>query len=270
MDAQWADDLHHAVRVLVTGERDGYYADFGRVADLAACLRRPYLHTGGWSDVRQRRFGAPADDRPVEQVVVFTMDHDQVGNRAMGDRLPPDAQRLAALVILLSPFTPMLFMGEEHGEPAPFQFFSDHIDPEIAEATREGRRREFAAFAAFSGEEVPDPQDPATFERSKLTGQVDAETTALYRRLLELRREMPAGDVDEVVFDEDGRWLRYRRGPFHVVASFAAAPSSVPVAEGATEVLVGTHPDLAVADGAVTLPPLGGVLIRGAEEPRSS
>ncbi|QYG94891.1 malto-oligosyltrehalose trehalohydrolase [Iamia sp. SCSIO 61187] len=261
-DAQWADDLHHAVRVLATGERDGYYADFGSVADLAKALHRPYVHTGGWSPARQRRFGAPADDRPPEQFVVFTQDHDQVGNRALGDRLPAEVQPVAALIVLTSPFTPMLFMGEEHGEPAPFQFFSDHIDPEIAEATREGRKREFAAFAAFSGEEVPDPQDEATFLRSKLTGQVDPTIAALYRKLLEARRALPPGEVDEVAFDEEARWVRFRRGPFHVVASFAAAPSTVPLPPHVTEVLVSTHHTFAVTDGAIALPPLGGALLR--------
>ena len=262
-DAQWADDLHHAVRVLATGERDGYYRDFGAVADLATALHRPYVHTGGWSPARQKRFGAPADDRPVEQFVVFTQDHDQVGNRALGDRLPRDAHLLAALVVLTSPFTPMLFMGEEHGEPAPFQFFSDHIDPEIAEATRKGRKEEFAAFAAFLGEDVPDPQDPATFRRSKLTREADPDVVALYRRLLELRRTLPPGAIDEVAFDEDARWLRFRRGPFHVVASFAGTATTIPLPDHVTEVLVSTHHTFAVKDGAIALPALGGAVLRG-------
>jgi maltooligosyltrehalose trehalohydrolase len=111
---------------------------------------------------------------------VFAQNHDQVGNRALGDRLPAAARPLAAFCTLLSPFTPMLFMGEEHGEESPFQFFSDHIDEKIAVATREGRRREFAAFAAFAGEEVPDPQDRATFERSKLSRRGHAGLRNLY------------------------------------------------------------------------------------------
>src|SRR5689334_13596986 len=166
-DAQWADDFHHAVRTLVTDEREGYYEEFGTVADLAKAFDRPFVHDGGYSTFRRMRFGAPAPDRPPEQFVVFDQNHDQVGNRAFGDRLEGAALRLAQFCTLLSPFTPMLFMGEEYGERAPFQFFSDHIDKRIAKATREGRRREFAAFAAFAGEEIPDPQDPQTFERSK-------------------------------------------------------------------------------------------------------
>ena len=170
-DAQWADDFHHAVRALVSDEREGYYAEFGRVAQLAKAFDRPFVHDGDYSTFRHQRFGAPPPDRPPEQFVVFDQNHDQVGNRAFGDRLEAGQLRLAQFCVLLSPFTPMLFMGEEYGERAPFQFFSDHIDKRIARATRDGRRREFAAFAAFAGEEVPDPQDPSTFEASKLTGK---------------------------------------------------------------------------------------------------
>ena len=140
-DAAWADDFHHALRTLVTDERDGYYADFGRVGQLAKAFHRPFVHDGGYSSFRKRRFGAPAGDVPPERFVVFSQDHDQVGNRAFGDRLPPEARPLAAFCTLLSPFTPMLFMGEEYGEDAPFQFFTDHIDKRIAEATRAGGAR---------------------------------------------------------------------------------------------------------------------------------
>src|SRR4051794_29175471 len=129
-DAQWADDFHHALRVLLTGEKEGYYEEFGTVADLAKAYQRPFVHDGQWSDFRKRSFGAPAHDRPVEQFVVFDMDHDQVGNRAFGDRLPAEVRPLAAFCTILTPFLPMLFMGEEHGDDAPFQFFSDHIDEE--------------------------------------------------------------------------------------------------------------------------------------------
>ena len=145
-DAVWADDFHHALRVLLTGDRSGYYEEFGAIGDLAKAYRRPHVHDGGYSTFRRRRFGARADDVPPHRFVVFDQNHDQVGNRAFGDRLPPEARPLGALCTLLSPFTPMLFQGEEHGEHAPFQFFADHIDEEIAVATREGRRREFAAF----------------------------------------------------------------------------------------------------------------------------
>src|SRR3954451_20997415 len=204
-DAAWADDFHHALRVLLTDDREGYYEEFGQVAQLAKAFHRPHVHDGTWSSFRKRRFGAPAEDVPVERFVVFAQDHDQVGNRAYGDRLPERARPLAAFCTLLPPFTPMLFMGEEYGDPQPFQFFSDHIDEEIATATRDGRRREFAAFKEF-GEEIPDPQSEETFRRSKLSGEGDAATAALYIALLTARRQLPHGDADAIDFDEDARW----------------------------------------------------------------
>jgi maltooligosyltrehalose trehalohydrolase len=194
-DAQWVDRSHHELHVLLTGERDGYYADYGSIASLAEDLA-----------------GAGHDPR---RSVICAQNHDQVGNRALGDRLPEDALRVAAAVTLFSPCTPLLFMGEEHFETAPFQFFTDHIDPAIAEATREGRRREFADFAEFSGEEVPDPQALETFLRSKLQPR---EPDPLYRELLALRRELPRELEAEA--DEEAKILRLRRGDATLVADF--------------------------------------------------
>jgi maltooligosyltrehalose trehalohydrolase len=266
-DGAWADDVHHALRTLVTDERGGYYADFGTVADLAHALRDPHVDHGGWSPFRERRFGASARDCPPEQFVVFSQNHDQVGNRAFGDRMPAQARPLAAFCTILSPYTPMLFMGEEYGEDAPFQFFTDHIDEEIAIATREGRRREFAAFTEFGGDEVPDPQDARTFERSILTRVEQPGMRALYRRLLEARRTLPPGPVDGITFDEDDRWVRARRGPFELVMNFAGEARDVPtpaVAGGRWRLVLGTHDDVAAAEsgGAVALPPLGGALVQ--------
>ena len=257
-DAAWADDFHHALRVLLTGDRDGYYEEFGQVAQLAKAFHRPHVHDGGYSTFRKRHFGAPADDVPPERFVVFDQNHDQVGNRAYGDRMPEHARPLAAMCTLLAPFTPMLFMGEEYGEREPFQFFSDHIDKKIATATRQGRRREFAAFAQF-GEEIPDPQDPATFERSKLSGEGDPALAALYAALLEARRELPAGDVDAIEHDEDAKWLRVVRGPFELVCNFSDQASSVAVT--GTDVVVGTH-ETRIDDGRIALAPLAGALVR--------
>jgi maltooligosyltrehalose trehalohydrolase len=259
-DAQWADDFHHALRVLLTGDTDGWYAEFGRVADLAKAYERPFVHDGGYSRFRKRRFGAPAGDRPPEQFVVFDANHDQVGNRALGDRLPDEVRALAAFCTLLSPFVPMLFMGEEYGEPAPFQFFSDHIDEEIATATREGRRREFAAFAKFAGEEVPDPQDPATFERSKLTRERDPEIADLYADLLRARARLPRTDTVVTEHDEDGRWLTVDRGPFRLCANFADGPREVPLA-GHSKIVLATGSAEPHA-GHVLLDPMTGALLR--------
>ena len=262
-DAQWADDFHHALRVLLTGDRAGYYEDFGRVDQLAKAFRRPFVHDGDYSAFRRRRFGAPADDRPAEQFVVFAQNHDQVGNRAFGDRLPAETARLAAFCTLLSPFVPMLFMGEEYGEPAPFQFFTDHIDEEIAVATREGRRREFAAFADFAAEDVPDPQAVETFARSKLTRRGDEALGALYARLLRARRELPAGaDADAIDYDAEVPWLRVRRGPFTLACNFSAGTAEVPVNE-AFEVVLSTH-DARLEAGRLRLPARAGALVRSA------
>ncbi|MEO5575667.1 MAG: alpha-amylase family glycosyl hydrolase [Gaiellaceae bacterium] len=193
-DAMWLDSLHHALHVALTGERDGYYADFdGSIASIAAELRRPE--------------GA--------RIVVAAQSHDQVGNRALGDRLPDAKRRVAAAVVLFSTFTPLLFQGEEYGEGAPFRFFTDHLDPFIADATREGRRREFRHFAGFRGE-VPDPQDAASFEVSKLAPR---EPEQLYVDLIRLRRELPR--ELEVACDEVARTLELRRGRALLRVDFA-------------------------------------------------
>ncbi len=260
-DAAWADDFHHAVRTLVTGELDGYYADFGSVAKLAKAWHRPYVYDGNYSAFRRHRYGAPADDVPPEQFVVFDQNHDQVGNRALGDRLPPEARPLAAFCTLLSPYVPMLFMGEEYGEDAPFQFFSDHIDETIAQATREGRRNEFASFAEFSEQEIPDPQDRATFERSKLTRRRDPELSRLYAELLAVRRRLPPGDVEAIEFDENARWLRVRRGAFELAMNFASEPRRVPCPGGSSVLLATAAEPATLGDGYVELEGMSGAMI---------
>jgi maltooligosyltrehalose trehalohydrolase len=260
-DAQWADDFHHAVRALVSDEREGYYAEFGRVSHLAKAFGRPFVHDGGYSTFRRQRYGAPAPDRRPEQFVVFDQNHDQVGNRAFGDRLEGRPLALAQFCVLLSPFTPLLFMGEEYGERAPFQFFSDHIDKRIAKATREGRRREFAAFAAFAGEEIPDPQDPATFEASKLTGRGPRGHEALVRELLAARRALnttPPADAAVEAFDDQSRWLRVRRGAVELVMNFGRA-QTIPV-KGREIVL--TTGRATIQDGGVRLGAMTGALVR--------
>ena len=259
-DAQWADEFHHALHVLLTGERDGYYADFGALADLAKAFRRPFVYDGQYSPVRRRCFGVPADDRPPAQFVVFDQNHDQVGNRAFGDRMPQALRPLAAFCTLLSPFTPMLFMGEEYGEDAPFQFFTDHIDEAIARATRDGRRREFAAFGSFAAE-LPDPQDPQTFERSRLTRRVHEPTAACYRALLRARRSL-SGEA-EVDFDEHHRWLRVRRSGGELLCNFAVDCVQLPIEEG-RHVVFATHTDARIdaeAPGMIRLPALAGALV---------
>ena len=257
-DGAWADDFHHSLRALVTDEHEGYYEEFGAVAQLAKAWHRPHVHDGIYSSFRRRRFGAPADDLPPDRFVVFSQNHDQVGNRAFGDRMPPSARPLAAFCTLLAPFVPLLFMGEEYGEEAPFQFFSDHIDTEIADATREGRRAEFASFASFA-QEIPDPQDPATFERSKLTRQREGELAALYEHLLRVRRRLTPGDADEIDFDEDARWLRVRHRAFELICNFSSERRRV--ACTGTTVELATHGEPAVLEGGVELEAMSGALI---------
>ena len=256
-DAVWADDFHHALRTLITEERDGYYADFGTLAQLAKAFHRPHVDDGGYSPFRRRRFGAPAEDVTPERFVVFSQNHDQVGNRAYGDRMPAAARPLAAFCTLLSPFVPQLFMGEEYGELAPFQFFTDHIDEEIATATRDGRRQEFQSFAEFGGE-IPDPEDPATFERSKLTRQPDAGLARLYRELIAARRRLPRGGAREIEYDEEARWLVVRRGPYELICNFGSSPMSVPTSTQSIELGAGGEAHLAA--GYLKLPAMSGAL----------
>jgi maltooligosyltrehalose trehalohydrolase len=199
LDGQWSDDLHHALHSLLTGERTGYYHDFGALEHLARAYQRGFVYAGEYSPHRQRRHGNSPRLVRGDQLVVCAQNHDQVGNRARGERLSElvsfDRLKLAAGVVLLSPFLPLLFMGEEYGEPRPFLYFTSHGDLRLAEAVRNGRRAEFASFA-WQGE-VPDPQDAATFAASKLQHGLAQEgqhrvLREWYGELLRLRRELPA------------------------------------------------------------------------------
>jgi maltooligosyltrehalose trehalohydrolase len=222
-DAQWSDDLHHALHVILTGEHEGYYVDFGKPEQLRQCLQRGAVFAGEYSQFRRRRHGNSPDGRPARQFVVFSQNHDQIGNRMRGERLSAvvsfEAQKLAAAVVLLSPYVPLLFMGEEYAETAPFPFFVSHGDPDLVEAVRRGRREEFRTFT-WAGE-PPDPQDPATFASAVLrwerrTQQQHGRMLAFYRELLRLRREVPALALLEkthtsVEWAEEERVLRMQR-----------------------------------------------------------
>ena len=201
MDGQWLDDFHHALHALLTGETAGYYADFGALAQLGEAYRRGYVYTGQYSRYRDRSHGAAPQGMPPRAFVVYTQNHDQVGNRPAGDRLaatlPHARLRLAAATVLLSPFTPLLFMGEEYGETNPFPYFVSHTEPALVEAVRRGRRAEFAGFHDDPAAAVPDPQAESTFRSAVLdrnrTGQpAHAALLALHRTLLRLRREVAA------------------------------------------------------------------------------
>ncbi len=208
LDGQWSDDFHHALRVVLTGEQRGYYEDFHGLQDLGSALRDGFVYSGQYSEHRRRRHGSPSHQVSPGQLVVFSQNHDQIGNRAVGDRLstqrPFEALKVARALVLLSPNIPLLFMGEEYGETAPFQYFIEHGDPDLIEAVRQGRRREFAHFG-WKAEDIPDPQDPATFERSRLNReQLDDRQTGLLRwtsTLIHLRKAVStlgAGDANQL------------------------------------------------------------------------
>lgn len=249
LHAQWNDDFHHALHTALTGESQGYYADFARapMAALAKTLTRGFFHDGTYSDFRGRTHGRPVDvvNTPAHRFLGYAQTHDQIGNRALGDRLSaglsPGLLACAAVLVLTGPYTPMLFMGEEWGASTPWQYFTDHTDPELAEAVRAGRRREFAAHG-WSAEQVPDPQDPATRERSCLDRsererEPHARLLAWYRELIAMRRALPdLSDPDlaavKVAFDEQARWLAFRRGDLRVAVNLAKETAAIPLGGG--------------------------------------
>jgi len=199
LDAQWNDDFHHALHTLLTGEQEGYYRDFGRLGQLAKAFREGFVYSGEYSAFRRRRHGNSSHEDPASQFVVFAQNHDQVGNRMSGERLSQlvsfEALKLVASVVLLSPFIPLLFMGEEYGETAPFQYFVSHSDPTLVDATQRGRKEEFAAFKWL--DEPPDPQDEGAFSRAKLNHNLRLDShhwvlLEFYRSLISLRNEIPA------------------------------------------------------------------------------
>jgi maltooligosyltrehalose trehalohydrolase len=251
-DAQWDDDFHHSLHTLLTPERDGYYVGYGKVGDLARVLKNGYLYTGQHSLYRSRKYGLHPNTNEGRRFVVFAQNHDQVGNRMTGDRLPP--ARVAAAAVILAPFLPMLFMGEEYGESAPFQYFTSHGDADLIEAVRKGRLEEFDDFA-WTGT-PPDPHHEDTFQRSKLTWREDVSIRDLYKRLLKLRRDTPAlrdldlGAVDTEV-DEERRVLLVRRGNVLIALNFSDQNQSVPV-EGTWTPLL----DATIHDGRVEIPAL--------------
>ena len=233
-DATWSDDFHHSVHALLTGERTGYYRDFGGVEQLAAALGRGWTYAGQYSAFRRRRHGNDPGGAPAERFVVAVQNHDQVGNRARGDRLTTlvdhDRLKVAAAALLLSPFTPMLFMGEEYGETRPFQYFTSHSDPALIEAVRSGRREEFKEFA-WQGE-VPDPQAEPTFRASILDrGGGRGEIRLLYEELLALRAALPAlrpGRPDPTAVLTGEAAVALVRDRLAVVLAFGAGSIALP------------------------------------------
>ncbi len=231
LDAQWSDDFHHALHTLLTSERNGYYSDFGDVEHLARAYREGFVYSGQYSNYRKRSHGNSSRGLPYERFVVFAQNHDQVGNRMQGERLSKlvsfEAQKMAAGTLLLSPFIPLLFMGEEYGEIAPFTYFVSHSDPGLIEAVRKGRQEEFAAFE-WAGQ-IADPQSAETFQGCKLNHALKSEGDhqALYnfiRELIRLRRELPAfsrngqDETEAIAFEREKLlWVRRGRGDHQAV-----------------------------------------------------
>lgn len=274
MDAQWSDDFHHALHSVLTGETDGYYADFGTIAQLATALERAWVYAGEYSPHRDRRHGRPHGGPAGHRFLAYCQNHDQIGNRAAGDRLSHLVShgdlKIAAALTLLSPFVPMLFMGEEWAATTPFQYFTDHHDPALGKAVTEGRRREFASFG-WDPAAVPDPQEEATFEHSKLDWdelgeQPHADMIEWYRALIDLRRkESHLQDCDlaaaTVVYDEETRWLTLQRGPFTVACNFGDRDAILDL-PGALVLSSGKDP--ATDDGKTSLPPHSVAIFRAA------
>jgi maltooligosyltrehalose trehalohydrolase len=271
----WADDLHHVLHVALTGERDGYYEDYeGTPGELADVLVHGYRYRDRWSPHRKRRVGRPLGHHTqLDRLVVCAQNHDQIGNRARGDRLTHiaggDVAYAAAAVVLLGPASPLLFQGEEWAASTPFAYMTDHPDPDLAEAVRTGRRAEFAAFG-WDPEDIPDPQDPATRDMSVLrwderTEGDHAEVLAWYRTLIALRRsrselrDARQGAV-EVHADDRAGWLRFRRGELEVVVNLGAGPVEVALPDDIGPVLAASPGATAGQDAGCILP-RGGALV---------
>jgi len=274
LTAQWDDDVHHALHTLLTGERQGYYGDFGSLDCLQTVLEGAFFHAGTWSSFRQRHHGRPVNRMltPGHRFVAFLQNHDQIGNRAIGDRisalLSPGLLKVGATLLLTGPFTPMLFMGEEWAASSPWQFFTSHPEPELADAVRTGRRREFAAHG-WASADVPDPQDPATFERSKLDWDElakpgHAEILALYKRLIALRRQY--SDLSDPWLSQVEVWhgdnfVVIRRGRCVVAANLAPAPQTVSLRSVPSKVLLATSPGVVLQRDRVELPAESAVVV---------
>lgn len=266
LDAQWSDDFHHALVTALTGDRSGYYADFGSFADLAKSLREVYVYDGRYSPYRNRIHGRPVPPLPGWRFLGYSQNHDQVGNRAKGERLCRlisfGRAKIAAALVLTAPFVPMLFQGEEWAASSPFQFFTNH-NPELGKLVSEGRKREFAAFG-WDPARIPDPQSPETFQRSKLnwaerSEPAHAEMLDWYQRLIAFRRSRPAltdGDRNRVHvrYSEEEHWLVMERNSITVAFSLAQKPVCVPVAAG-SQIALTSSPDIQLDSKMLILPP---------------
>jgi len=267
IDAQWSDDFHHALFTLLHVEEGGYYADFGSFEKLAKSLTRAFIYDGAYSKYRRRRHGRPVDGLSAHRFLSFIQTHDQVGNRAKGDRIEQVAgmhrAKVAIAIVMTAIFVPMLFQGEEFAASTPFLYFADHEEPAMARLVAEGRKREFAAFG-FSGKEIADPEARSTFERSKLNWEEvgqghHAEMLEWYRALIRLRRHslsLNDGDMGNtsVRFDEEKRWLAMDRGGVRVLANLGSEVACFAVPEG-FRLILASRDGISMTEGQIPLPP---------------
>jgi maltooligosyltrehalose trehalohydrolase len=251
IDAQWSDDFHHALfALLISGPQQGYYTDFGSMGQLAKALEHTFVYDGSYSDHRKRAHGKPPLLLSQHHFLGYIQNHDQVGNRAVGDRLPQitgfERAMVAAAVVMMSPFVPMIFQGEEWAASSPFQYFADHQDPALAKAVSEGRCKEFEVFG-WDPTTIPDPENRDTFVHSKLkwdeANQGDhARMKDWYRDLIRLRRStlsLNNGELGNirVTFDENERWLALRRGEVLMLCNLGGNDHEFPIPDGSTVLL---------------------------------
>jgi maltooligosyltrehalose trehalohydrolase len=268
LHAQWNDDFHHALHARLTGEHQGYYADFGSLADIAYTLQHAYLYDGRYSAHRRRYHGRPPLALPGYRFLGFLQNHDQVGNRALGERstqlMSTGKLQIGAALVLTAPFIPMLFQGEEWGASTPFLYFTDHAEPELASAVWEGRRREFASFG-WDPATIPDPQARETFERSKLDWKEreqapNAQLLAWHRQLISFRHREPVlknGRLDRVHcrYHEDNQWLVVERDTIRVVCNLAPHSQAVPLPDqNRFQVVIASADKVQLEDRSVRLP----------------
>jgi len=284
LDAQWSDDFHHALHAVLTGETAGYYSDFRGLGDLAKALRHAFVYDGQYSRFRARRHGRSTEGLGGDRFVVCLENHDQIGNRARGERIHQilaseggggnprsiGLLKIGTALVLAGPFTPLLFQGQEWAASTPFLYFTDH-DKKLGQAIRDGRCREFTEFG-WKPEEVPDPQALETFQSSKLDWSELArasrtEILEWHRQLIRLRRsepELAGGPLDAVAVkcDERGRWLAVKRGSFTIACNFAERTQAVKTRAGAQGLVLASGAGTKVTSGSVRLPPVSVVILK--------
>jgi maltooligosyltrehalose trehalohydrolase len=268
LDAQWSDDFHHALHTVLTGEKTGYYSDFGKLENLAKAFQKAFVYDGKFSAHRRRVHGRPIGNLSGHRFLGYLQNHDQIGNRAMGERsaqlMTLGKLKIGAALVLTSPFIPLLFQGEEWGASTPFFYFTDYQEPELANAVREGRCKEFAAFG-WKPEDTADPQALKTFEKSKLnwpeiSHAPHAEILDWHKKLIQLRRDeadLSDGRLDcvKIRYDEFACWLVMERGDISVVSNFASHSQSIPLRVEKHKTLLASEPGINAASGSVFLPP---------------